>query len=184
MALDQFDFGVFVFSSDDSVTSRGKTQRAVRDNVLFELGLFVGRLGIKRSFVVAPNDPDLRIPSDLLGWIFGKYDQKKENLQGALGAVCFKIKKSIEKEGPKQEPKKEVSNKTLVALSRRIDELTLRSQPQGIVVIRDIGVQNKKLTRQPILPVSRLPKKPVLPIDAKSKSSTKKSKQKKPRRIH
>ena len=51
-ALNGSDFGVFVFTPDDVVTMRGEEQRAVRDNVLFELGMFIGRLGRDRSFIV------------------------------------------------------------------------------------------------------------------------------------
>lgn len=43
-ALDRMDYGVFVFAPDDLVTMRGKKMQAARDNVVFELGLFLGRL--------------------------------------------------------------------------------------------------------------------------------------------
>lgn len=39
------DFGVFVFSPDDVLRSRGKSYLSARDNVLFECGPFFGRLG-------------------------------------------------------------------------------------------------------------------------------------------
>src|ERR1044071_4183111 len=53
-ATSGFDFGVFVFSPDDVLKMRDKTYPTVRDNVLFELGLFIGRLGSQRSFFVIP----------------------------------------------------------------------------------------------------------------------------------
>jgi predicted nucleotide-binding protein len=53
-ALESVDFGVFVFSQDDEVVMRGTSSSTVRDNVVFELGLFVGRLGRKRSIFVKP----------------------------------------------------------------------------------------------------------------------------------
>lgn len=40
------DFAVFVFTPDDVVTIREKSTKQVRDNVLFELGVFINSLGI------------------------------------------------------------------------------------------------------------------------------------------
>src|SRR5947209_1990951 len=66
--LGQFDFALFVFSADDVLRLRGNEVRSVRDNVLFELGLFLGRIGSKRTFFLVPrNETELHIPTDLLG---------------------------------------------------------------------------------------------------------------------
>src|SRR5688572_10112799 len=54
--LEESDFGIFVFTPDDYIKIRGKKDLAVRDNVLFELGLFVGRLGRNRAFIVLPDN--------------------------------------------------------------------------------------------------------------------------------
>ena len=50
----KFDAAVFVFSPDDTTLIRGKQKASVRDNVLFELGLFVGALGRENCFIVKP----------------------------------------------------------------------------------------------------------------------------------
>lgn len=52
--LDESDFAIAIAQPDDQVTARGETQGTPRDNVIFELGLFVGRLGRMRSFLLEP----------------------------------------------------------------------------------------------------------------------------------
>ena len=47
--LDESDFGIAIASPDDTVESRGKSVATARDNVVFEIGLFIGRLGRTRS---------------------------------------------------------------------------------------------------------------------------------------
>src|SRR5258705_7480494 len=73
-ALDRFDFGIFIFNADDILTMRGDENRTVRDNVVFELGLFVGRLGQDRSFILMPHgQDDFHLPTDLIGMTPGTY---------------------------------------------------------------------------------------------------------------
>lgn len=62
-----FHFAVFIFGKDDLIQEqRGKAERhIVRDNVLFEFGLFLGTLGAQRTYFVPAKD--LAIPADLLG---------------------------------------------------------------------------------------------------------------------
>jgi hypothetical protein len=53
-ALFETDFGVFVFAPNDVTSMRGQERATVRDNVVFELGMFVGRLGRERCFILVP----------------------------------------------------------------------------------------------------------------------------------
>jgi len=101
--LDNSDFGIFVFSADDIVKMREEESKAIRDNVVFEIGLFIGRLGRSRNFMVQPNDDgDLHIPSDLAGLSPLKFDANRQdkNTVAALGASCNKIRYAIRKLGP------------------------------------------------------------------------------------
>lgn len=54
-ALHNVDFAVFVFSPDDVVKIRGQIFYTARDNTLFELGLFWGKLERRRVFYLIPD---------------------------------------------------------------------------------------------------------------------------------
>src|SRR5438093_1454020 len=100
-ALARSDFGIFVFTPDDRVRIRKTIKSAVRDNVVFELGLFAGRLGPSRVFIVVPNRAnDLRIPTDLLGVTPGTYDSRRRdgNLQAALGPFCNRVRHAMKQQ--------------------------------------------------------------------------------------
>ncbi|HEU0209536.1 MAG TPA: nucleotide-binding protein [Candidatus Udaeobacter sp.] len=103
-ALRASDFGVFVFSPDDDLKIRGKAQKTVRDNVILELGMFIGRLGKEKSFIIKPRQPSkMRLPTDLLGVVTGEYDGSRvDNPKAALGPVCTQIADAIQKESKKR----------------------------------------------------------------------------------
>jgi hypothetical protein len=98
--LKRSDFGVFVFSPDDIVTIRQRKQIAVRDNIVLELGMFIGQLGKERSFIVRPKGVEMRLPTDLLGIITAKYDQDRAVREpaAALGTACTQIADAIARE--------------------------------------------------------------------------------------
>ncbi|NIG52513.1 nucleotide-binding protein [Chitinophaga sp. Cy-1792] len=94
-ALDNFDFGIFVFKPDDVTYIRSEKKNTIRDNVIFELGLFIGRLGKDKVFYLTPrNSPPFHIPTDLLGITAGTFDVKREdnNIKAALGPFCNQIR--------------------------------------------------------------------------------------------
>ena len=96
------DFAIFVFSPDDEIAIRGKSSTTVRDNVLFELGLFYGRLGRERVFFIVPKGTDMHIPSDLIGVTSGHYDPNRQDksFQAATGSVCNQIRNQVSSLGP------------------------------------------------------------------------------------
>lgn len=91
----KYDFGIFVFTPDDQIESRGDVKLSARDNVIFELGLFVGHLSRKQAFIVHPKNKKLKILSDYDGIVKAEYDDKADNLQAAVGSACEKIRTSI-----------------------------------------------------------------------------------------
>lgn len=97
-ALERFDYGVFVLTPDDKARMRKDDMRIARDNVLFELGLFIGKLGRENCFFVAPRDlEEFHLPSDLIGLAPLTYSSKRDdgNLKAILGPACNKIRKRI-----------------------------------------------------------------------------------------
>ncbi|MFN3465009.1 MAG: TIR domain-containing protein [Terricaulis sp.] len=109
------DFAVLVLSNDDRLQLRGRAFAAPRDNVVFELGLFMGALGRERVFVVCPSlkGPSsrlatlrdlvrprlaLRLPTDLLGVTVLHYDEasaaeRPPHVSEACGALNELIRK-------------------------------------------------------------------------------------------
>ena len=105
--LQNTEYAVFVFTPDDISIIREQKLKVVRDNIIFEIGLFIGKLGRKNVFFVIPkNEKDFHLPTDLIGITPGKYDNNRSdnNLNAALGPFCNQIRKQISKV-PKQDRK-------------------------------------------------------------------------------
>lgn len=69
----QFDFGILIGTNDDKVIFRGKEVMQPRDNVLFELGLFTGRLGTSKcAFLI---DKEVKLLSDFNGLTLAYFDK-------------------------------------------------------------------------------------------------------------
>lgn len=97
-ALDSFDYAIFIFKPEDVSTIRDKNYNTVRDNVIFELGLFIGKLGKDKVFFVTPkNTKDFHLPSDLAGITYGTYDADRDdqNILAALGPFCNQIRRKL-----------------------------------------------------------------------------------------
>lgn len=92
LALPQFDYAILVLTPDDLRQSRGTEQAVARDNVLFELGLFMGALGRERTFMVHDRTTPLALPSDLVAVTAATFaPNSRNNLEAALGAPTTKI---------------------------------------------------------------------------------------------
>ncbi|HEV2494501.1 MAG TPA: TIR domain-containing protein [Terriglobia bacterium] len=91
-----------LFAADDLTKIRGQEMKTTRDNIIFELGLFVGRLGRKRSFVVMPKGIEgLHLPSDLVGLNMATFaiPTGVRRLVAALGPACNKVRRAIQDTG-------------------------------------------------------------------------------------
>lgn len=97
----QADFAVFVFGPDDMVASRDEKHQAPRDNVVFEMGMFISQLGRERTYIVKEQKTDIKIPSDLLGIAPITYvADAKAKMEVVLGPVCTVLAKQVQELGP------------------------------------------------------------------------------------
>jgi predicted nucleotide-binding protein len=96
-----FDFAVLVLTPDDLVATRGEEKPIARDNVIFELGLFMGSFGRHRTFIVHPRVDNMHLPTDLAGITTATYDPARSDgdTQAAVGPVCTKIKRAVRDQG-------------------------------------------------------------------------------------
>jgi hypothetical protein len=93
-AVLSYDFGIFIFTPDDETHVRGHVKQVARDNVVFELGLFIGKLTRKRAFVIQPRN-GITLPSDLAGITTASYDSRHSNLAAAVGPACQQVRNAI-----------------------------------------------------------------------------------------
>lgn len=91
------DFAIFVFTPDDVSTIREQSHIVVRDNVLFELGLFIGSLSKERCFLIKPRGINMHFPTDLLGLTPADFEGNRsdQDLTQAVNSPCSKIKKEV-----------------------------------------------------------------------------------------
>ena len=90
--LSQFDFAALVLTPDDLTESRATLRQAPRDNVLFELGLFMGRLGRNRTFIVYNEDEQPKLPTDLAGVTAATFKNRTDgNKQAQVSPACTQI---------------------------------------------------------------------------------------------
>jgi CRP/FNR family transcriptional regulator, cyclic AMP receptor protein len=94
------DFALMAFTPDDTTLSRNKQLESPRDNVVFELGLFMGALGRKRTLIAQERGAELKIPSDLRGLTTLLYQPgKPEDMRSRVGALCTDLAESMKKLG-------------------------------------------------------------------------------------
>jgi CRP/FNR family cyclic AMP-dependent transcriptional regulator len=96
------DFAVLVLGPDDKVFIRGEKAYAPRDNVIFELGLFMGAMKRERAFMVLPRDKDIKIPTDILGLKPLTYKTgSPDEIPSLIAPVCDDLRQIIINKGPR-----------------------------------------------------------------------------------
>ena len=93
----RFDFAVLVLTPDDQILTRDISTQSPRDNVLFELGMFMSTLGSDKTFIV--RTAKLKLPSDLQGLTIAEIEEERAdgNLDARVGTACHAIRTAIER---------------------------------------------------------------------------------------
>lgn len=98
--LEQCDFAVAVAHPDDQTTIRGTSWPSARDNVIFELGFFMGRLGRQRAILMEPRNSGVKLPSDLAGVTTISYRfEPGDDAASLIGPACNQLRDHILKLG-------------------------------------------------------------------------------------
>lgn len=99
--VDNSDFAIAIAHADDFVAVRENEWPAPRDNVIFELGLFMGRLGRRRAILMEPRAEKLKLPSDLAGVTTIGYKFTPGGDAGAsIAPACNALRDHINSLGP------------------------------------------------------------------------------------
>lgn len=129
-------FAILVASPDDILVKRGETSQTMRDNILFEIGLFAGVIGRKRTFLMLPENQEIAIPSDIFGLIPAKYDdnrikQETPEYAAAVQVACSQIRQVIRNEWASMQRKTEKISA----------QISLSERGQAVSRMYDISIQ-------------------------------------------
>lgn len=101
--VDKADFAVAIAHADDIVEYRENDWPTPRDNVIFELGLFMGRLGRERAILLEPRNNKVRLPSDLAGvtTVTYRFDKVNRDRAAQIAPACNELRNYIREKGPR-----------------------------------------------------------------------------------
>ncbi len=101
------DFAIIVLSADDKLDYRKQKWLSPRDNVILELGLFIGAIDRDRVFIIEPepeksffnffgiNNKSLKLPTDLDGITRMRYKTLKKDKEESLKKIASEIRKIV-----------------------------------------------------------------------------------------
>lgn len=97
--VNESDFGIAIAQPDDLVRSRDREDPTPRDNVIFELGFFMSKLGRSRTLLLVPRGENLKLPSDFKGLTPIEYKIEKTTKSPNLRVTIDRLRKTIKAQG-------------------------------------------------------------------------------------
>ena len=135
-------YAIMLMTPDDKIEFRGQVRYAPRDNVVFELGLFLGFLGRNRTYCIAPFNNQIKMMSDWFGVTNATYKfarrPKAESVEERLNSAVNRIVKTIDGvERPKIDNNK-------VKTKRKKDDTTKTQMNKNIFQVIENGIEEDK----------------------------------------
>ncbi len=122
--LDAYTYAVFVCTPDDMTEIRGEQVLVVRDNVIFELGLFLARLGRDHVAYLVPADAhNLHLPSDLAGVTKPAYDPTNADRVSAVKVALYDFRQGIKSGKSRSEDSKPDQGEVLKQILGLVEKL-------------------------------------------------------------
>lgn len=116
-ASQTFDFAVLLLTADDITQSRGQSNSSPRDNVILELGLFLGSIGRPRTFIIFDQSTSTKIPSDLLGITTATINSSASgDTSQVVATAVYSIGRKIRHLGPRKHLDSPQTSKDQIAL--------------------------------------------------------------------
>ncbi len=114
----KYDFAVIVMTPDDKSEHRKSIGVTPRDNLVLELGLFMGRIGAERTLIIRSDRKNMRLPTDLSGLVVAFYYEAmaKTNPKEAVSTACSQILERLKVLGVSE-------GRRVVQLSTAVEEL-------------------------------------------------------------
>jgi predicted transcriptional regulator YheO len=85
------DFAILILSPDDQLNYREHQYNAPRDNVIFESGIFMSKVGRERVFLLSAGGENLKYPTDIAPIQRVSYRDLQQSLLSAVASVSERI---------------------------------------------------------------------------------------------
>ncbi len=118
-SIRDFDFAAFLITATDRAESRGRHSEVTRSNVIFEVGVAVGCLGRKRTFLICAASVGTNVPSDLLGVQTLTYQDAAQNKVAAFGPVSESLHERAQLLATQTEPNFLQCRRTAIVFPKR-----------------------------------------------------------------
>lgn len=85
------DFAILILSPDDQLNYRENQYYAPRDNVIFESGIFMSKVGRERVFLLSAEEDNLKYPTDIAPIQRVLYQDLEQSLLSAVESISERI---------------------------------------------------------------------------------------------